>query len=138
MKRIPASVARLIILSLALQGFGCAWMARSETDKIHVQSVDPQARLSVNGQFIGKGSGAATITREHPSTIWAEKNLCATTIQDTGSEFNPRSVRDYTNGAPLLSSLADALGVTQDVGKTAPLTYTVNPTCLPAKAHATS
>lgn len=138
MKRALPSVARLITLTLALQGFGCASIAHGYADKIHVQSRDPDARLYVNGQFIGMGSGTTTVKRDQTSTISAEKAGCATAIQDTGSKFNPASVRDYTDGAPLLGILGDTVGVTQDVGKTVPQTYTVTPVCPPAASPALS
>ncbi len=128
-----------IIISLALQSFGCSGLTHSTTDRIHVQSLNPQARLYVNGQFIGTGSAIATVKRDHPSMIMATGNeFCMTAIQDTGSSFNPASLRDYVNGAPLLATLADAAGVSQDVGKTSPKSYLVTPICSPAAPRSPS
>ena len=137
MKRARSAYFRLILLAAAIPMAGCtastsAWLAQNATDQIHVRSLDPQTRLYVDGQFIGKGSGIATVPRDRTSTITAEKNGCATVYQDTGSEFNSRSIRDYTNGAPLLGILGDSIGVSRDVGRTAPLTYTLTPSCPPA------
>jgi hypothetical protein len=133
MKSILRTMAWPIIITLTLQSFGCSGLTQSTTDRIHVQSLDPQAKLYVNYRFIGKGSAFATVKRDYPSTIMATGNgFCAPAIQDTGSSFNPTSLRDYVNGAPLLAILADAAGVTQDVGKTSPKSYLVTPICSPA------
>jgi len=129
---------RLLVLAGTTLITGCtasmqkstsAWLAQSATDQIHVQSLDPQARLYVDGRFIGKGSGTAIVTRDRPATLRADKDGCATAFEDTGSEFNPKSIRDYTDGSPPLAILSDGLGVSRDVGKTDPLTYTVTPIC---------
>jgi hypothetical protein len=117
MKLILSSTAWPIIIILALQSFGCAWLSNSTTDQIRVQSLDPEARLYVNDQFIGKGSGTATVKRDRAAMIMAMGNgVCAPAIQYTGSRFNSTSLRDYVNGAPLLAILADTTGVSQDVG----------------------
>ncbi len=136
MKLILSSAAWPIIIILALQSFGCARLSDSTTDHIRVQSLDPEARLYVNNQFIGKGSGTATVKRDQASTIMAMgSGVYATAIQYTGSRFNPTSLRDYVNGAPLLAILADNTGVTQDVGKIFPQTYMVTPVCSPTASH---
>lgn len=130
MKSIILPMAWPLVIILALQSFGCSGLAHSTTDRISVRSRDPQAKLYVNGQFVGKGSAIATVKRDHPSTIMATGDqYCATAIRETGSRFNPDSLRDYVYGAPLLVSLADAVGVTQDIGKTSPTSYMVTPIC---------
>ena len=132
MKSMILSIVWPTIITLMIQSFGCSGLTRSTTDQIRVESLNPQAKLYVNGQFIGNGSGTASVKRNHPSTITAEDGgFCATAIKNTGSSFNPASLRDYVNGAPLLAILADAAGVSQDVGKTSPKTYMVTPACLP-------
>jgi hypothetical protein len=132
MKDVLRAIVWPIIVTFTLQGFGCSGLAHSTTDRIHIQSLDPQARLYVNYRFIGKGSGFATVKRDHPSTIMATgKGFCTIAIQDTGSSFNPASLRDYVNDAPLIAILADTAGITQDVGKTSPKSYVVTPICSP-------
>ena len=136
MKLIVPSIAWLIIITLMPQSFGCARLSNSATDQIHVQSLDPETRLYVNSQFIGKGSGTATVKRDQPAMIMAMGNgICPTAIQYTGSKFNSMSLRDYVNGAPLLAILADTTGVSQDMGKTFPQTYMVTPACSPTTSH---
>src|SRR5690242_5555656 len=130
MKSIILPMAWLLIITLALQSIGCSGLTHSTTDRISVRSRDPQAKLYVNDQFIGIGSATATVKRDHPSTIMATGGqYCATAIRETGSRFNPDSLRDYVYGAPLLVSLADAVGITQDIGKTWPTSYVVTPIC---------
>jgi hypothetical protein len=133
MKSIIRAIAWPIIITLTLPSFGCSSLTHSTTDRIYVQSLDPQARLYVNDQFIGTGSGTATVQRAQPAMIVAEGNgFCATAIQTTSSGFNPASLRGYVNGAPLFATLADAVGVTQDSGKNSRKTYVVTPLCSPA------
>jgi hypothetical protein len=134
MKGILRAIVWPIIVTFTLQGFGCSGLAHSTTDQVHVQSLDPHARLYVNGQFIGKGSAIATVKRDQPSTLMAigDDGFCAPAIHYTGSSFNPTSLRDYVNEVPFLAFLADAAGVSQDSGKTSPETYVVTPICSPA------
>jgi hypothetical protein len=47
-----------------------------------------------------------------------DHQYCSTAIQDTGSRLNPASLRNYMNGAPFLTNLGDAAGVSQLGGKT--------------------
>jgi hypothetical protein len=136
MKSIIRSIVWLTVITLIIQSFGCSGLTRSTADQIRVESLNSQARLYVNGQFIGKGSGTASVKRDHPSTITAEDGeFCAIAIKNTGSSFNPASLRDYVDGAPLLASLADAAGVSQDVGKTFPKTYMITPICSPVSSR---
>jgi len=135
MKRFLTAVARLMLLAFTLQSFGCAY---STSDKIHVQSLDPEAKLYVDGQLIGTGSGTTTVRRDQTYTITAEKTGCATAFQDTGSKFDETSALGWLNDAPLISYFTDNKVTPGSDGRTFPLTYTVTPICPPAASPALS
>ncbi len=135
MKRFPTAVARLMLLAFTLQSFGCAY---STSDKIHVQSLDPKAKLYVDGQLIGTGSGTATVRRDQTYTIAAEETGCAPAFQDTGSKFDKTSPLGWMNDAPLISFFTGHRATPGSDGRTSPLTYTVTPLCPPAASPALS
>jgi hypothetical protein len=135
MKRFPTAVARLMLLAFTLQSFGCAY---STSDKIHVQSLDPEAKLYVDGLLIGTGSGTTTVRRDQTYTITAEKTGCAAAFQETGSKFDQTSPLGWLNDAPLISYFTDHRVTPGSNGQTSPLTYTVTPTCPPAASPALS
>ena len=146
MKRLLTAVARLMIFAFALQTLGCAYTKQhtsdmlhvQTSDKIHVLSLDPKARLYVDGQLIGTGAGTTTVKRGQTYTIAAKKDGCATAMQDTGSKFAKSSLLGFVNDAPLIAILADSMGVTVPTGQTSPKTYTVTPICPPAASPALS
>jgi len=138
MKLLVLAVARLLILAFTLQSFGCAYMKNGASDKIHVQSLDPKAKLYVDGQFIGTGAGTTTVKRDQTYTIAAEETGCATVFQDTGSKFDQTSLLGWMNDAPLISIFTGNMAAAGSDGRTSPPTYTVTPICPPAASPALS
>jgi hypothetical protein len=120
-------IARLIIVAFSLQSVSCAYMERGTTDKIRVDNFDSHAKLYVDGQFIGTGSGTSIVKRNRTYTIAAKKDGCATAIQDTESKFDRTSLIGWVDNMPLVSVFASHTSAVESQGRTSPLIYTRHP-----------
>lgn len=113
-----------LLLPLLVGVSGCGTLFTSSTESITIRSNEPQAKISVNGNEIGKGQAVAVIPNGKQAIITASAPGCSDRSTPTGTAFNTISVLN------LLSPLAWLIDVASgSIHVTEPTTYTVTPDC---------
>jgi hypothetical protein len=106
-------------------------MFHGTTDEIHIQSMDPKAKIYVDDQPIGVGEVTATVQRDKPHTIQANEQGCKPDTEETSYKFDGVSLMGLLVDAGIISILVVDMGITGAAWKTYPTTYTVTPACPP-------
>ena len=115
-------IAVSIISTLFLGG--CATMFSDKNDKIIVNSKDPEAKILLNGNEIGKGSATYTLPRDRTAMITASKKGCSDNSIQTEQSFNKISLINLLFWPGFIVDAA-----TGAINKADPKEYTVNPRC---------
>lgn len=103
---------------------GCATIFGRSKDVVTINSKDPAAEISVNGNPIGKGSATYPVKRGKQITITASKKGCSD--RSVVSEQSIAGVA-YINLLCILCWVVDA--ATGKLHKTDPTEYMVTPAC---------
>ncbi len=85
-------VALVLIVALSFQLAGCAAIFHGTSDQITVQSADPDAKIYLDNQLIGKGTAVATVKRNTVHTVAAKKRGCADNLAQTQNSFDAVSL----------------------------------------------
>lgn len=102
-------------------------MISGNSDEIHVNSLDRDAKIYVEGQLVGRGQATVQVARGKTHQIRAEKDGCEATSIQTGRSLDPKTfigcLLDFCIlTVPLDFAIGGAL-------RTNPTTYTVSPIC---------
>jgi hypothetical protein len=117
-------IKNLCALGLILSLSSCATMFGDSNDQINVRSDYKDAKLSINGNPVGKGQASYTLPRGDDALITASKKGCSDTTVPTSKKIV---------GAAFLNILfwpgfvVDA--ATGKLQKADPKDYKVNPMC---------
>lgn len=113
-----------LIFMLLFISSGCATIFGDSKDILNIRSVDPQARILVNGNEVGRGSASYALSRGRDATITASKKGCSERSVQTERKlvgatflnifFWPGFIIDVASGSMF---------------KTSPTDYTVTPAC---------
>ena len=103
---------------------GCGTLFTSSNETITIRSNEPQAKISVNGNEIGKGQVVAVVPNGKQSIITAAAPGCSDRSMPTGTAFNSISVLNTIFLFPWLIDVA-----TGAIHITEPTNYTVTPDC---------
>ncbi|MGM0521003.1 MAG: hypothetical protein ACQEQ6_02870 [Pseudomonadota bacterium] len=119
--KIAAAVTALTVLS------GCASMFSGNTDEIHVNSTEPDAKIFVDGKLVGTGNVTSQVSRGETHEIRAEMPSCEATTTQTGRSIDPKTfVGCLIDFCILTVPLDFAIGGAM---KADPTSYTVTPSC---------
>jgi hypothetical protein len=113
------------LLAVALFAMsGCATIFGDSKDVITINSNDPSAKISINGNVVGKGSAQYALTRGREATITASKPGC----DDRSVQSEKRIVgATWLNVFFWPGFIVDI--ATGSYQKTDPTFYTVTPYC---------
>ena len=123
------TLTRMLLVILVFQLTGCAAMFHGSNDQVTVASSDPDAKLFMDGNYLGKGSGMTIVKRNTSHTIFARKKGCADGIAQTQTSFDSVSLLGILIDFGVISMLVIDWGATGAMWKTDPLLYTVTPNC---------
>ena len=119
---------KVLVIALLVQFTGCAYMFHGTTDRITIQSADPDAQIYLDEVLVGKGSAAATVDRNKKYAITARKPGCGDHTVQTGDKFDGISLLGFFLDFGIISMLIIDNG-SGAMWKTDPLVYHVNPIC---------
>ena len=123
------TLTRMLIVILVFQLTGCAAMFHGSSDQVTVASSDPDAKLYMDGNYLGKGSGMTSVKRNTTHTIFARKKGCADGMAQTQTSFDAVSLLGLLIDWGLISMLVVDWAATGAMWKTDPLLYNVAPNC---------
>ena len=124
-----ATLTRTLIIILVFQLTGCAAMFHGERDQVTVTSSDPDAKLYMDAEYLGKGSGTISVKRNTVHTVFAKKKGCADGIVQTQTSFDSVSLLGILIDFGVISMLVIDWGATGAMWKTDPLLYRATPNC---------
>jgi hypothetical protein len=130
MKRLTAFVS---CVSMLLMSSGCATIFRGSSDSITVSSDQADAKIYVDGQFIGDGTGIVSVSKRGDHTIKVTKPGCKDRVIQTQSSFDPTTLLGLFLDFGLISILVVDGLATGNWMKVSPTYYAVTPDC-PAKS----
>jgi hypothetical protein len=119
----------MLIIILVFQLTGCAAMFHGSNDQVTVISGDPDAKLYVDAEYLGKGSGTTFVKRNTIHTVFAKKRGCADGIVQTQTSFDSVSLLGILIDWGLISMLVVDWAATGAMWKIDPLLYNVTPNC---------
>jgi len=122
-------LARALAVILLIETSSCAYLFHGTSDQISVYSGDPDAKLYLDDQLIGRGNASATVDRDRKYTITAKGPGCEDGTVTTGDKFDPTSLLGIFIDAGIISILVIDMAATGAAWKTYPLSYTVTPIC---------
>lgn len=119
---------KLIIVALAVSLLpGCASLFSGNSDEIHINSVDRNADIYVNGRLVGRGNATQQVSRGQRHEIRVEKAGCQATTAQTGRSLDARTFVGCLLDFCILTVPVDlAIG---GALKVSPTTYTLTPVC---------
>ena len=123
------TLTRMLIIILVIQLTGCAAMFHGSNDQVTVISGDPESKLYMDANYLGKGSGTIFVKRNTVHTIFAKKKGCADGIVQTQTSFDSVSLLGILIDWGLISMLVVDWGATGAMWKIDPLLYSVTPHC---------
>ena len=123
------TLTKMLLVILVFQLTGCAAMFHGSNDQVTVTSSDPDAKLFMDGNYLGKGSGMINVKRNTIHTIFAKKNGCADGLAQTQTSFDSVSLLGILIDFGVISMLVIDWGATGAMWKTDPLLYSVAPNC---------
>lgn len=123
------TLTRMLLVILVIQLTGCAAMFHGSNDQVTVTSSDPDAKLFMDGNYLGKGSGMINVKRNTIHTIFAKKKGCADGLAQTQTSFDSVSLLGILIDFGVISMLVIDWGATGAMWKTDPLLYSVTPNC---------
>ena len=123
------TLTRMLIIILVIQLTGCAAMFHGSNDQVTVTSGDPDAKLYVDANYLGKGSGTTFLKRNTVHTVFAKKKGCADGIAQTQTSFDSVSLLGILIDWGLISMLVVDWAATGAMWKIDPLLYSVTPNC---------
>ena len=112
---------------------GCATIFRGSSDSVTVTSDQSDAKIYIDGQFMGDGTAIATLSKRGDHTIKVTKPGCKDRIIQTQSSFDPTTLLGLFLDFGLISILVVDGLATGNWAKISPTYYAVTPDC-PAKA----
>lgn len=123
------TITRMLITILVIQLTGCAAMFHGSNDQVTITSGDPDAKLYMDANYLGKGSGTIFVKRNTVHTVFAKKKGCADGIVQTQTSFDSVSLLGILIDLGVISMLVVDWGATGAMWKTDPLLYSVTPNC---------
>jgi hypothetical protein len=129
-------ITRTLALLLRFESTGCAYIFHGTSDQINISSGDPDAKIYLNDQLIGRGNATATVDRGRKYKITAKAPGCYDNTVVTGDKFDSVSLLGVFLDLGIISILIIDMAATDAAWKTYPLSYAVNPIC-PVKATTT-
>ena len=115
---------KLSVILVALFLSSCATIFSDKSDKITIHSKDPEARILVNGNEIGKGNAVYSLAKDKTAIITASKKGCSDMSVPTEQSINGVT---FINLIFWPGYLIDA--ATGKIHKADPAEYTVTPNC---------
>ncbi len=128
-KEAARLVAEVLALILFLETASCAYLFHGTSDQISISSGDPDAKIYLDEQLIGRGNATATIDRGKKYTITAKAPDCQDSTVTTGDKFDPTSLLGLFLDLGIVSILVIDMAATDAAWKTYPLSYALNPIC---------
>lgn len=123
------TIAGIILFTVILQMTGCAAMFHGTSDQVTIQSAEPDAKIYLDNQLIGKGTAVATVKRNTIHTIAAKKRGCADNLAQTQTSFDSVSLLGILVDFGVVSMLVVDWAGTGAMWKIDPLVYHVTPIC---------
>ncbi len=108
---------------------GCAAMFNGSTQTVNIRSNEPDAKLYVNEQYMGKESAVYTFKKKENYVIRAEKEGCKANLVTPEKKFDPTTLLGILIDWGIISVLivdGAATGAWQEFTSTS---YVVDPDC---------
>jgi hypothetical protein len=115
---------KTLAILMLLTTTACATIFSGGPDQINIHSNDPDAKILVNGNEIGKGSAVYSLPKGQTAIITASEKGCDDRSEPTGQSINGVT---FINLIFWPFYLVDA--ATGDIHKADPTNYTVTPNC---------
>ena len=91
----------LLVISMLVLQSGCS-MFVSSTQRISVNTSEPDAQIFVNGSFIGTGNVSTLVTRNQSVSIMAKKDGYYPVTRDIGTQMSTTGTLDMIGGCIIL------------------------------------
>lgn len=117
----------LIIVSLS--STGCASMFNGSRANVTVRSEDPAAKIYIDEQFVGTGSGTTSISKKGQHSIRVTKEGCGDGSAPITKQFDATSLLGILIDFGIVSMLIIDGAATGAISDIEPRNYTVNPSC---------
>lgn len=121
---------KLIILSTALLLSACASMMSGTKENIVVRS-DKDAKIYLNGEYLGEGVAMTTISKKNidRKTLRVTKKGCQTVTREIETKIDPTTFLGCILDACLVTVLVIDWGITGAVKEAVQTNYFIDPIC---------
>ncbi|NMP27051.1 hypothetical protein GW590_09270 [Rahnella sp. SAP-1] len=123
-KSLKKVTGTLVALSVVMSLSGCSTMFGSAQDRISILSQDPEAKILVNGTYVGKGNADYALAKGKTATITAEKSGCSSQSIETTKKVAGLT---WLNLFFWPGFIVDA--ATGSIQQASPTNYSVTPVC---------
>lgn len=101
MKRI---VSALLIISISFLSSGCSAFV-SGTQRLRVTASEPDAKIYVNGAYVGEGTVTTRVPRNENVAVMAKKEGYLPASQEIGNKMSQTGILDIVAGCMILIPL---------------------------------
>ncbi|MDR3432293.1 MAG: hypothetical protein P4L95_10415 [Rouxiella aceris] len=123
-KSLKKMTSTLLTLSIVMSLSGCSTLFGSAQDGISIRSQDPDAKILVNGNYVGKGNAYYALAKGKTATITAEKSGCSSQSVETTKKVSGLT---WLNLFFWPGFIVDA--ATGSIQQASPTNYSVTPVC---------
>lgn len=118
-----------VVVSCALLTSGCAAMFNGTKDTVSINSDVDDAKLYVNGRYVGEENAVTDIKKKGTVIIKAKKEGCDARSVPVTREFDPVSLLGLLIDFGVISMLVIDTAATGAISKAQNTNYQVNPDC---------
>jgi hypothetical protein len=101
MKSIKIFFVILLVASIAMVQTGCSMVAPSK-QKFSVSATEPDAKVYINGEYVGSGSVQTRVNRNQSVSVMVKKEGYYPATRDIGTQMSMTGILDIIGGCIFL------------------------------------
>lgn len=101
MKRV---ISIILVVSLSLLQSGCSAF-RSGTQRITVSTSEPDAKIYINGAYVGEGTVMTRVPRDESVSVMAKKDGYSPCSRHIGTKMSSTGILDIVGGCIIILPL---------------------------------